>query len=345
MPLIDRAALVTIVRALLLMAFVPSIAQAANCNVTSVGFTPLNDLGTGTYLGFEGGLYPGGGNSPPAAHAAEGMSRAQGIQPLDANGNPDPNGRYALLSIGMSNTSQEFLFGFIPLANADPDKDPNLVVVNGAQGSQPARNIIDPNATFWSNIEDRLAEAGVTANQVVVAWMKQANPANNADTTTYRNELQGHLEEIARIMLDKYPNLQILYQSSRIYAGYADTTLNPEPYAYDSGFVVKWSIESQLNGDPLLNFSPANGTVEAPLMLWGPYMWADGLIPRSDGLIWECSDLEGDGTHPSPSGEAKVGQLLLDFFKTDPIAQQWYLAQPGNVDTVPPMAPSNLIAE
>ncbi|MEY4941768.1 MAG: hypothetical protein RIQ93_3503, partial [Verrucomicrobiota bacterium] len=32
-----------------------------------------------------------------------------------------------------------------------------------------------------------------------------------------------------------------------------------------------------------------------------------------------------DGTHPSESGRAKVGRLLLEFFKTDPTTQNWFL--------------------
>jgi len=31
---------------------------------------PLTDLGTRTYKGFVGGLYPAGANQPPASHAA-----------------------------------------------------------------------------------------------------------------------------------------------------------------------------------------------------------------------------------------------------------------------------------
>src|SRR5512141_878132 len=69
---------------------------------------PLMDLGNRTYLGFAGGLYEGGNNSPLEDHASVGAARARNIQPRDANGTPSPGGKIVLLSIGMSNTSQEF---------------------------------------------------------------------------------------------------------------------------------------------------------------------------------------------------------------------------------------------
>src|SRR5687768_10947086 len=72
---------------------------------------PLSDLGPGTYLGFQGGLYPNGSNNMPAAHRSAGINKALRVRPVDTNGIPNPNGRYVLLSIGMSNTTQEFCSG------------------------------------------------------------------------------------------------------------------------------------------------------------------------------------------------------------------------------------------
>jgi len=58
----------------------------------------------------------------------------------------------------------------------------------------------------------------------------------------------------------------------------------------------------------------------------GPYFWTDGLRGRSsDGLVWARSDTEGDGTHPSKTGEQKAGALLLNFFKTSPFTRCWFL--------------------
>jgi hypothetical protein len=55
-------------------------------------------------------------------------------------------------------------------------------------------------------------------------------------------------------------------------------------------------------------------------------LWADGLIPRSDGLVWERSDLGGDGTHPSVSGREKVGSMLLKYMLASPFTQPWFLS-------------------
>lgn len=60
--------------------------------------------------------------------------------------------------------------------------------------------------------------------------------------------------------------------------------------------------------------------------MWGPYLWADGLTPRSDGLIWNCSDLNADGTHPSASGVNKVSDLLMAYFTQSPYSRPWFLA-------------------
>ena len=114
----------------------------ADCDNTSVGLTPVNDLGPGLYLGeFEGGLYPGGVNVPPQEHLDEGLIRANAITPLDADGNPDPGGHYVLMSIGMSNTTQEFQ-SFIEQAAAHPDVNHDeLVIVDGAQGRSARRQL------------------------------------------------------------------------------------------------------------------------------------------------------------------------------------------------------------
>ena len=106
----------------------------------------------------------------------------------------------------------------------------------------------------------------------------------------------------------RFPNLKQGFLTSRIYAGYASTPLNPEPHAYETAFADKWLIAEQIAGKSDLQ----------PWLAWGPYLWADGMKPRQDGLIWTREDLGPDGTHPSPSGQAKVAKLLLEFFNPAP---------------------------
>ena len=67
------------------------------------------------------------------------------------------------------------------------------------------------------------------------------------------------IEGVARA---RYPNLGLIYLASRTYAGYASTNLNPEPYAYEGGFSMRWLIERQQAGAAGLNADPERGPVD-----------------------------------------------------------------------------------
>lgn len=312
------------------------------------GRVPLPDLGSGAYKGFGGGLYPAGSNVEPAAHAAAGLSRARAVIPRDTAGNPDPAGKVVLLSIGMSNTSQEFCSGgstttgctagsFMGQAAADPTVNSDtVVIVNGARGGQTAQTWDAATDANYDTVRlYRLAPLGLTERQVQVAWVKAANagprdslPSAGADAY----QLETFLGNIVRALKTRYPHLQLVFFSSRIYAGYATTTLNPEPYAYESGFAVKWLVQAQIdqmaNSGTIVDSRAGdlNLTTGAPWLGWGPYLWADGTTPRQgDGLIWQITDFAPDGTHPSASGQQKVGTLLLGFFKSSPFAKCWFV--------------------
>jgi hypothetical protein len=289
-------------------------APRADCTRTSVGLTPLNDLKKGSYKGFQGGLYPNGANSAPARYVKQGQGFLKLVKPRAGDGTLRPGGKVVLLSVGMSNTTQEFS-AFKPMADADPKKDPSLVVVDGAQGGQDAERVKDPGARFWQVIDQRLGRAGVTAAQVQVAWLKQAISGPSEIFPEDARRLQTDLASIVGVMRTRYANLRVVYVSSRIYAGYASSRLNPEPYAYQSGFAVKWLIQDRIQGR----------SKGRPWLTWGPYLWADGTRARSDGLTWACEDFRSDGTHPSPSGRRKVAERLLRFFETSSTGKVWFV--------------------
>jgi hypothetical protein len=208
------------------------------CSQTSVGLTPLSDLTSGDYQGTPGGLYPNRQNEVPSAHLAAGVALARAVGPRDANGQPSAMGRYAFVSIGMSNTTQEFS-AFVPIAANDPAKDPSLVVIDGAQGGQTAADWANPGCACWTALDNRLRQAGVSAAQVATAWLKLANRQPSEGWPTHAQQLTNDTIRVLELLRTRFPGLTLAYLSSRIYAGYATTTLNPEPYAYQSGFSVR----------------------------------------------------------------------------------------------------------
>jgi Cu/Ag efflux protein CusF len=311
----------------------PAPGQPPLVKVDTSKFKPLTELGSEKYQGYEGGLYPGGKNERPAAHEAAGLALARQVRPLDRDGKPSADGRIVLLSVGMSNTSQASQGFQKALASCD-EKNPRLLFVNGAVGGMTAAAIQDPNdggrgAKYWATVDQRLQDAGVTRSQVQAVWIKEADAGPRQGFPGYAQQLQAELTRIVQLLPARFPNLKLVYLSSRTYGGYARSALNPEPYAFESGLSVRWLIEQQLKGDAALNYDAKKGPVRAPWLSWGPYLWANGASKRvADGFSYAESDFAADGTHLSASGIEKVGRLMLQFFTTDSTSRPWFV-RPG----------------
>jgi hypothetical protein len=278
---------------------------------------PLTDLGSAQYLGFPGGLYPNGKNSRPSAHEAAGVALGATVRPLDREGRLSTSGKIVMISIGMSNTSREFS-QFTRLSDADARKNPNLLMIDAARNGAAATDIGLPFGDYWKYVDSQLQRCEISAAQVQIVWLKTALAHEPGGFPEKAQLLQRALRSIVGILSTKFPQLKLVYVSSRIYGGYSETDLSPEPIAYESAFAVKWLIEERIN-----NASPDRWI---PWISWGPYLWADGLTPRSDALIWERSDFEPDGVHPSPQGVLKVAMMLLQFFQNDTTTEPWFLA-------------------
>ena len=303
-------AIATVVAGVVLAASVAPATRSstqADCSLTRTGLIPLTDMGNRRYRGHRGGLYPGGVNRPPQKYLRNAIAASKRVRPI--------NGKIVLLSLGMSMASHEFS-AFKRSADRDPQKNSSLVVVDGAQDGFDSRRARSQPA-FWNNVDQRLADAEVTPQQVQAVWLKQAVAGEERPFPRDARGLQSDLRAIIRLMRVRYPNVKLVYLSSRTYGGYAITGLNPEPAAYDSAYAVRGVIQERIRG-----------TLKGPHLLWGPYLWTDGVAGRSDGLVWTCEDVEDDGTHPSRSGVQKVVNLLTNFFKTDPTARRWYVARP-----------------
>ncbi len=321
---------------------------------SSAGLIPLSELGARSYLDqFPGGLYGGGSNQIPPVHLRAGLARCAAIEPLDRTGRPDPAGRIILLSIGMSNTTQEYWganpkapptsWSFAGQSAAHPIVNhTTLAIVDGAAGGQTGPAWASPSAQNYNRVRDeQLAPLGLSEAQVQAIWMKQANAQPsvslpNADADAFA--LERYLADGVRACKVRYPNLRAVFLSSRIYAGYATAKLNPEPYAYETGFSVQWLIRAQIDQMAGGSVDPLAGDLSyesgiAPWLAWGPYLWADGATPRKDELVWLPADLSSDGTHPSSSGQRKVGSLLLTFLLQSPFSRVWFRDYiPGDID-------------
>jgi hypothetical protein len=251
-----------------------------------------------------------------------------------------------LLSLGFSNTSQEFCghdaatggctpWSFAGRAAADALVNHAAVaLVDGAVHGRPADAWTAADLPAYDRIRDEaLADAGLTEAQVQAAWVKVNNRAPAAslpDPEAEAFRLVGQYGALLRAARVRYPNLRQVFFSSRLYAGYARLGLHPEPWAYESGFGVKWALEAQIQQMKTGQVDARAGDLAydgaAPWAAWGPYLWAAGATPRADGLCWRETDFGEDGTHPARGAESRVGALLLDFFKTSAYTREWFLA-------------------
>ena len=306
--------------------------QLLKTGKSSVGLKPLTEMtARDRYKGEDGGLYGGGSNQPPVAHLAAAKRQTARIVPLDTDGKPAKNGKIGMVSISMSNATQEYSV-FKKITDLDKRKSPQVAIVDCAQGGQAMAQWVNPKGRPWAEAHRRLAAAGVKPRQVQVIWVKLANVRPTGELAEHGKKLQTDTLAVLKNAKAHFPNVRVAYLASRIYAGYAPAghRLNPEPYAYESAFVVRWLIQDQIKRRPDLAYDDQTGPAKVPLLLWGPYFWADGVIPRnSDGLIWERTDLSArDGIHPSESGRRKVARMLLKFFTKDPLAATWFVKAP-----------------
>lgn len=331
---------------------------------------PMTDLIT-PYKGEDGGLYGGGKNEPPAAQRAAHLRETALVVPRDATGISAADGKIGFITIGFSNPSIESE-DFKRTADADPQKSPHVVIVNGCIGGRSAvmwawdgaealpkaeQERLDRQMDLlrmpktnrggqaglgkdtWPTLAQRIAAAGLSPRQVQVAWLKhvEANPKPLGEFPAHARALQADITAILQIARQRYPNLRIVYLSSRTFGGWSGRESgSPEPYAYESGFGTRWVVQGQVRGDAELNCDPTRGEVKAPLILWGPYLWARGDVASNNGLSWTQKDVRADQLHPNENGCRKTTALLLNFFKSNEGASRWFL-KPGETATLTPL--------
>lgn len=309
-----------------------SLLAQKDCSHDHLGLIPLPDLGPDYYHGMQGGLYPGGSNERPADHLEACIERVSQIQPLNTYGEPDPDGRVVMMSIGASNPLTEFQ-RFVNAATEFEPVNDKLSFHNGCIGGVGIQKMNSIDEMYWTLALDKLVDSGFSVNQVQVIWIEQEN-TQNIDTVFpgAPNDLVNDYKLLLQVIHEIFPNVQICYITARAYAGYAD----PDefdlghgllyPRDYYNGWAIKFLIEKVINNAP--GFQTEGPSANIPFITWGSYHWTDGSSPREDGLFLDCDiDVSDDGLHLSGQGEYKFGQQLFEFFKTDATAAYWFFDQ------------------
>ena len=205
---------------------------------------------------------PAGRECTAASKQTAALAMAAQIQPLDANGNPNAaTGKIVMISVGMSNTTQEFASAGTGISRRAPTptrpriRSSSSSTARRAARMRPPGSI--PSAPTWTTVNNRLSAAGVTPSRCRSAGSnKPSRGLNNLGAfPAHAQTLQNDLAIIARNLKTRFPNIKICYFASRTraYTNVA-TSLNPEPFAYEGGFSAKWLIEDQIAGRGNLNW-------------------------------------------------------------------------------------------
>ncbi len=305
----------------------PSLAPAQNCNQKSLDLVPLDDLRDGEWQGVEGGLYPGRSNRCPEDHLAAGRAIAKRIVPLAADGTPDATGIVGLAAIGFSFTHQVFET-FQSLAADDPEIAPALRLIDGTARGHDLEDLRDPGNDYWTTLlPAQLKAAGVTAEQIQVAWIMEGSSEQPARFPQHVDLLADDWTALLQLLRVHLPNVQLAFLSPVHWQGFAWFAPSTEPYYFEQGFAVREVIARQLAGAPELAYEVDTGIAPAPWIAWGPYFWVDGEEPRSDGLKMACSDYLWDGSHLDVGGREKLGARLLHFVKSDRACTRWSIVR------------------
>ncbi len=310
----------------ILTLFTQNLLAQAVCDPEPLDLVPFLDLQTGTYLGYQAGLYPGGTNILSGTHLNDAKSIAKGIKPLDGDGNIN-YGDGVVLVAGFGPSVPGHIYNSFVDKVRNPsvtyDLNPCLDAINLCIGGKDINYGIDDTLYefYWQAILDKVTDVGYTAAQVQIGWMYFNEKGLTEPPVFPDNSLElteSYIQFINKAK-DYFPNLQLMYISSRHFGGFADTTLTEyyslaEPASYQNNWTVKWTIEEQINAtDIRLKYKGASPN--APLLLWGPNFWCNAEQKRMwDKKRYDCetSFNPEDGYHLTDMQDGKDATDILN---------------------------------
>jgi len=288
-----RRAFLTAVGASLLIR--PQSLFAADCSAISMAVLGLNG---------QPALY-----ARSQAHTAEGTLWAKSIIPRDARGLPNAAGLIGVLTIGMSNAEQIQRGTAGVYTTVEPYRSARRLAVrmiNGAMSGKTASEWTNPSDPCWANALMKVAAAGLSRQQVQAVHIVMAQRQPQTEGAMTENDLR----RIAALVANAFPFVSQMLLSGVNYTGYSNRTglqsamLSPEPFPHRDSLLMASIVEA--------------GGWPAHVEFFD--LWANGVNvnPRT-GLSWLCRDLQSDGVHLAPGGQAKVGMNLVARWYADPV--------------------------
>ena len=287
---------------------------------------PLNDLGTSTFYGFMGGLYPGGVNNPSGAYGYDLNRACKLIEPLDTFGNPSPNGKIVFISLGGSTSGHNMELLKTKTAG-NPLTNPQLLLLKCSNGKRSAslNSQMNPNDEYWDHVTQIITGgANSSYRQVQVIYLEADDSSKNNIAFPQRAvKVKEDLQECLRLYKKKFPNVKIVYVLGRTRTFGNQILYNREPSPYYFGWGCKWAIEDQINGVPGTEYKGKKPV--SPMITWGFYQWADSLPRKTDDFYWRQSETK-DGLHANDVGQDTLTTRFQNFLLTDKHASIWYAA-------------------
>jgi hypothetical protein len=185
--------------------------------------------------------------------------------------------------------------------------------VNLGTGNWPLNDMMDKKEEYLQLLLATMIKKKVTPAQVQVAIFSNSIRGQNKQYPDDVNEYVDYMEEYLEFLISIFDNLKMLFVVPPEYSGYASAAApRHEPFVFREGMAVDQFVKRHYGET-------------GPWIGMGPYYWTNGLVPREDGLIWECKDVAlKDGVHPSTLGLVKTTDMLLRFFENSPVTG-WFL--------------------
>jgi hypothetical protein len=227
------------------------------------------------------------------AHLALVTAAASTVQPLNAAGEPDPNGLICVQMFGMSNA----LRYQPPVANLykrDPARNPRVKFIFSAKGGHTAREWSNPLNDIWLHANTKAAKTGCSLKQIQLMqfYMTQSYPG------VYGVMTETQVRAIVNNARAHWPNLRLGYM-----AGLPSTRWSDDPLlsAADRDRAPEWSV----NADSHLLASIVETTWPIPMVFLDHWSDADIANPLT-GAVETCARKLADGVHPTTEGAVEV---------------------------------------